>query len=160
MTKKTSTVAIDENARPATRRRRSARSPAQGKKREKLQAAFLTAFRESCTVTQAAKTAGVGRRTHYDWLTADPSYQTQFEDLEEAVTETLEREAMRRASEGTLKPVFYQGKPCGDIREYSDTLMIFLLKARRPETYRERSDVTSTVQGTLRMIHELPNDDG
>jgi hypothetical protein len=120
MTKKTSTVAINEYAGPATRRRRSARSPAQGKKRERLQAAFLTAFRASCTVTQAAKTAGVGRRTHYDWLTADPSYQTQFEDLEEAVTETLEREAMRRASEGTLKPIFYQGKPCGEIREYSD----------------------------------------
>ena len=66
---------------------------------------------------------------------------------------------MRRASEGTLKPVFYQGKMCGEIREYSDTLLIFLLKARRPETYRERSDINSTVRGTLRMIHELPNDD-
>ncbi len=135
-------------------RRRSARSPAQGKKRGKLQAAFLAAFRESCTVTQAAKTAGVGRRTHYDWLKADPSYQAQFEDLEDAVTETLEREAMRRGTEGTLKPVFYQGKACGKIREYSDTLLIFLLKARRPETYRERSDVNSTIQGGITVTWE------
>ncbi len=114
-----------------------------------MQAAFLTAFRVSCTVTQAATQAGVGRRTHYDWLKADPSYQAQFADLEEAVTETLEREAMRRGTEGTLKPVFYQGKACGKIREFSDTLLIFLLKARRPETYRERSDVQSTIQGGI-----------
>ena len=159
MAKQLSTVATTQGGGTATGRRRSARTPAQGKKREKLQAAFLTAFRASCTVTQAAKTAGVGRRTHYDWLKADTSYQAQFADLEEEVTETLEREAMRRASEGTLKPVFYQGKTCGTIREYSDTFLIFLLKARRPETYRERSDVNSTVRGTLRMIHELPNDD-
>ena len=109
-------------------------------------------------VTQAAKQAGVGRRTHYDWLKADPSYQAQFEDLEEAVTETLEQEARRRGSEGTLKPVFYQGKGCGEIREYSDTLLIFMLKARRPETYRERSDINSTLQGTIetvsRIVHE------
>ncbi len=149
-------AAAQKGEKTATRHRRSAHTPAQGKKREKLQAAFLTAFRESCTVAQAAKTAKVGRRTHYDWLKADPSYREQFEDLEEAVTETLEREAMRRASEGTLKPVFYQGKTCGEIREYSDTLLIFLLKARRPETYRERSDINSTLQGTVRMIHELP----
>ena len=50
----------------------------------------------------------------------------EFEDADEEVTETLEREATRRASKGTLKPVFYQGKVCGEIREYSDTLLIFL----------------------------------
>ena len=119
-----------------------------------MQAAFLTAFRVSCTVTQAATQAGVGRRTHYDWLKADPSYQAQFEDLEEEVTETLEREAIRRGSEGTLKPVFYQGKACDEIREYSDTLLIFLLKARRPETYRERSDVNNTIQGGITVTWE------
>ncbi len=144
--------------KPASKRRRPAHTLAHGKKKEKLQAAFLTAFRESCTVTQAAKQAGIARRTHYNWLKADPSYQAQFEDLEEEVTETHEREAMRRASEGTLKPVFYQGKTCGEIREFSDTLLIFLLKARRPETYRERSDVNSTIKGTIetvsRIVHE------
>lgn len=147
-------TAPDKDRKTVTTRRRSARTPAQDKKRGKSQAAFLTAFRESCTVAQAAKTAEVGRRTHYDWLKADPSYRAQFEDLEEAVTETLEREAMRRASEGTLKPVFYQGKACGEIREYSDTLLIFLLKARRPETYRERSDVNSTIQGGIAISWE------
>ena len=65
---KTKTL-TEKDRKTVTTGRRSARTPAQDKKRGKSQAAFLTAFRESCTVTQAAKTAGVGRRTHYDWLT-------------------------------------------------------------------------------------------
>ena len=140
----------NDSGSPTARRRTSAHTPAQYKKRE-LQAAFLQAFQTVCTVTKAAAKAGIGRRTHYDWLKADPSYAAQFEDLEQAVTETLEQEVIRRASKGTLKPVFYQGKTCGQIREYSDTLLIFLLKARRPETYRDRSDVNSTIQGSLEV---------
>jgi len=31
-----------------------------------------------------------------------------------------------------LKPVYYQGEQCGEVREYSDTLLIFILKARDP----------------------------
>lgn len=53
----------------------------------------------------------------------------------------LEDEAHRRAFEGVDKPVFYQGDECGTIREYSDTLAIFLLKAHNPEKYRENSKV-------------------
>jgi hypothetical protein len=35
--------------------------------------------------------------------------------------------------------VYYQGAQCGTIREYSDTLLIFLLKAKRPEEFREET---------------------
>ena len=50
----------------------------------------------------------------------------------------LELEARRRAVEGTERPVFYQGGEVGYVREYSDTLLIFLLKAHRPNKFRER----------------------
>ena len=36
-----------------------------------------------------------------------------------------------------MRPVFHQGKEIGSIREYSDTLLIFMLKARRPATFRD-----------------------
>ena len=42
--------------------------------------------------------------------------------------DALEAEARRRAVEGVRKPVFYQGVICGWVGEYSDTLLIFLLK--------------------------------
>ena len=48
---------------------------------------------------------------------------------------------------GVDEPVFYQGAQCGAVRKYSDTLLIFMLKARRPEKYRERANVELTGQG-------------
>ncbi len=47
-------------------------------------------------------------------------------------------EAVRRAVEGTEKPVYQQGRLVGHVQEYSDTLLIFLLKGRRPEKYGEK----------------------
>ena len=55
----------------------------------------------------------------------------------ESAVDDLEAEAWRRAKEGVEKPVFQGGKQVGVIREYSDTLMATLLKAHRPEKYRE-----------------------
>lgn len=53
----------------------------------------------------------------------------------------MEVEAQRRAVDGTRKPVYYKGVKVGAVQEYSDNLMMFLLKARRPEVYRERVDL-------------------
>jgi hypothetical protein len=33
--------------------------------------------------------------------------------------------------------VFHQGREIGAIREYSDTLLVFMLKARRPAKFRD-----------------------
>lgn len=35
---------------------------------------------------------------------------------------------------------FTEGKVVGKIRDYSDSLLIFLLKAKQPEVYRDRFD--------------------
>jgi hypothetical protein len=37
-----------------------------------------------------------------------------------------------RAVEGVERPVFQRGQQVGTIREYSDRLLMFMLKARRP----------------------------
>ena len=51
----------------------------------------------------------------------------------------LEAEADRRAVEGVVKPLFYKGQRLPvEVREYSDVLLMFRLKALRPEQYRER----------------------
>ena len=42
---------------------------------------------------------------------------------------------MRRAREGVEEPVFQGGLCCGHVRRYSDLLLIFLLKSRRPHRY-------------------------
>lgn len=110
---------------------------------EKNKKAFLSAFAECGNVTEAAKLAGVDRTRHYDWL-KDPAYAERFADAEAQAIDGLEKEARRRAIEGTDKPVFYRGGECGVIREYSDTLLIFLLKGARPEKYRDNSRIEHT----------------
>src|SRR3546814_7353658 len=47
----------------------------------------------------------------------------------------LEAVLLERAAHGVEKPVFYGGKPCGKVRQYSDTLAMFILRAKRPNTY-------------------------
>ncbi len=69
----------------------------------------------------------------------------------------LEAEAFRRAVEGVEKPVgWYKGEPGGYVREYSDVLLMFQLKALRPEKCRERVDL----RGSLAHIDlaQLPDE--
>ena len=69
----------------------------------------------------------MARSNHYDWL-VDPEYAEAFRDAHQEACDSLRSEARRRAVEGVVKPVYYQGVECGGIREYSDTLLIFLMK--------------------------------
>lgn len=119
------------------------RSRVRDASREEQQARFLKELRRRANVTGAARKAGVGRRTAYDWYDADEAFAAAWDEaLEEAVDE-LEDAAWRRAKDGVLKPVFQKGEKVGQVREYSDQLMTLLLKAHRPERFRERFDVTS-----------------
>ena len=113
------------------------------------QRAFIAAFRETGNVRLACQTADVGRTSHYRWLGEDPDYAEAFMGAEEDAADLLEAEAQRRAVEGVEKPTgWYKGQAGGYVREYSDTLLIFLLKGLRPEKYRERMEV----QGSLASI--------
>lgn len=104
-----------------------------GKKR-----AFLASYGELGNITLAAEAAKIYRTTHYDWLESDPDYRQRYEDAREAAADRLEAEARRRAVEGVRKPAgWFRGEPGGYVQEYSDTLLIFLLKGLRPEKYVE-----------------------
>lgn len=147
-TTKRKAPARKKTARKASSRRRSPLSTAE--KREK----FLVAYRETGNVTLSAQAAGVARSTHYKRWTKGKAYRADFEDARSEAADVLEREARRRAVSGTKEPVFYGGEICGHIRRYSDTLLIFLLKAARPEKYRERSNFN------LNVADEPPKDEG
>jgi hypothetical protein len=98
---------------------------------------FIRSLTESPNVAEAARRAGVARRTPYARREVDPDFAAAWDEAVESATDDLAGEGWRRAKDGCEKPVFYQGGECGRIREYSDTLLIFLLKAHRPTVYRE-----------------------
>ncbi len=101
-------------------------------------AAFLESLGETANVTASAKLTELSRVALYAWKAEDAEFSAAWEAALDLGSDALEDEAIRRAREGTLKPVFYKGEECGLVREFSDTLLIFMLKARRPERFRER----------------------
>src|SRR5690242_2167090 len=106
---------------------------------------FLSEYSKLGVILKAAPAAGIDRKTHYNWLKSDAEYAELFERAKEDYLEKLEAEADRRAVEGTLRPVFHQGEECGQIREFSDTLLIFRLKCLAPEKYRENQKIDLNV---------------
>ncbi len=104
---------------------------------------FLASYRKCGNITKAAKATRVDRSTVYARRESDPEFEKAMLAAQEEAVDLLEEEARRRAADGSVKPVFYQGKQVATVREYSDTLLIVLLKANRPEKYRERADITS-----------------
>src|SRR3990170_2088581 len=115
-----------------------------GTTRRPWEAAFIEALRQTANVSRAARMAGVGRRTVYDRRKASEAFREAWDDAREEAADLLEAEARRRAVEGIEEPVHYHGEVCGYVSRYSDTLLIFLLKAARPEKYRERYNLEHT----------------
>lgn len=104
-------------------------------------ATFLKALAVSGVVLTACKKAKIGRTTAYKYRDEDSEFAAAWDAALDDAADVMEEEAYRRAVVGTLKPVYQGGQKVGSIREYSDTLLIFRLKAARPEKYRERTDV-------------------
>lgn len=110
------------------------------KRKQKL----LEYLEQTGRVDLACKLAKVPRRTAYAWRMDDSEFSKDWEIAIDRAVGLLEDEAHRRAHEGTDEPQFYQGVVCGHVRKYSDTLLIFLLKAHRPERYRDRASIEHT----------------
>ena len=105
-----------------------------GKKRR-----FLRAYIETGNITLAAQRAVIERGTIQRWRNKSSVFDQQVREAEDHYADMLEREADRRAVDGTEEPVFYRGEKVGDIRRYSDTLLIFRLNGLRPDKYVHRT---------------------
>jgi hypothetical protein len=126
--------------------------------------AFFSVLAETANVSRACSAVSIARQTAYNRYEEDKEFAEKWEQAVAVGICALEDEANRRAFEGVDKPVFYQGQRTGQwvdkdgkpteskegavafkpnvIREYSDTLAIFMLKAHKPEKYRERFEHT------------------
>ena len=105
---------------------------------------FLSTLGQSANVSLACEVAHIDRSTAYKERSRNPVFRDEWDGAMDDAIDALEAEAWRRAKDGVEKPVFQGGKQVGAIREYSDTLMVTLLKAHRPEKYRENFKVETT----------------
>lgn len=99
-------------------------------------AAFLKAYSECGSIFHACKAVKISRKSYYDWRASDKAFAEAADEAFTVNTERLEFTAYKRAV-GT--PAVYDDR--GNIiraeRGGSDTLLIFLLKSRKPGTYAE-----------------------
>jgi hypothetical protein len=105
---------------------------------------FLDHLARTANVTRSAELANVDRPALYKRRKADLEFAKAWDEAVDLGTDALEDEAIRRAHEGVDDPVFFQGNKCGTIRRYSDTLLIFMLKARRPDVFKDRTSTELT----------------
>lgn len=114
--------------------------------------AFLATLAETGNVTRSATAVGASRSVVYEWRMADEEFAKAWDQAVRIAVYGLEDEARRRAEEGVEEPVFHQGSQCGTVRKFSDTLLIFLLKAHDPK-YREKTglELTGANGGPVQM---------
>lgn len=124
------------------------------KERQKL---FLEEFAQNANILLSARKAGVSRKTIYVWLEIDEDFSFAFNQAKEDANDMLRAEIYRRAIEGVPEKVWQLGKYCGETTKYSDTLLIFLCKARMPE-FRDKG---LTINNVLPKEYNFdPNIDG
>lgn len=118
---------------------------------ERRRVLFLRAFAEHGNVTAACRVAGIGRTIVYEWKEHDPAFAEAYQRASDESLENLEGEAYRRAVVGVRseKGVYHQGQLVGIETkvEWSDGLLMFLLKARNPAKYRENATLEHTGPG-------------
>ena len=109
------------------------------------QRALLAAVAHCLSVTKACAQVGLSRQTHYAWLHQDPAYAEAFATAKQMGAEWLEDVAVARATQ----------------RDHpSDTLLIFLLKGAKPETYRDsvkhegRTEISELLKAVLLELHD------
>lgn len=105
--------------------------------------AFLVAFAVTGNVSAACRSAACDRRNVYRWLEHDERFSLEYRQAELSSEDVLEAAAFKRAVQGTQKQRGIYDRSGRRVEtevvtEYSDVLLMFLLKARNPAKYRER----------------------
>jgi hypothetical protein len=117
---------------------------------------FLATLADTGIVSVAVEIAGTSRTRVYELRKRDAAFAGAWEEAEERAADALEAEAWRRAVAGVPEPLVSSGKVVRDddgqpiaIRRYSDNLLLALLKARRPDKFKDRAVVEHDIADGL-----------
>jgi len=102
---------------------------------------YLRAIPKVFTVSAALKAAGATSGDLSRWRQDDPEFAQREREARDEVADALESEAIRRGMKGVRTPVYQGGLLAGYTTVYSDPLLTLMLKASRPDRFRERSEV-------------------
>lgn len=100
-------------------------------------------------MSASARFAKISMYRVREWRKNDEHFDARCRSAIDTAIDGLEKEAYRRAVHGTDKPVSFKGEITDWYKEYSDTLLIKLLKANRPDKYAERQQISGPQGGPL-----------
>ena len=128
---------------------------------------LLAALEYNANVTRACKVAGITTSCAYQHKQNNPDFAADWDAAIKAAVDRLEGVAWLRATEGVEKPVYQQGQCVGYVQQYSDSLLIFLLKGHNPDRFKDRAAVElmakvdiSDAKGELSELFETGAVDG
>ena len=143
---------------------------------------FLDTMRETANVRLACHAAGIPRSSAYFRREKNKKFAAEWDEAIEEATDMLEAVALARAVKGierkrtvTTKEIKPDGSPqiisIQEISEqqYSNTLLMRLLEAHRPEKYRAHFEISAnlsnaellaSIQARLTRLRQGPARDG
>lgn len=105
--------------------------------------AMAVALATNGIVSKSAKAVGITPKTHWKWRKEDPEYAADIREANFIYKERLEAEADRRAVDGVIEEIFdKEGNVIGQRTKYSDSLLMFRLKALDRKKYGDRTEVS------------------
>jgi hypothetical protein len=98
---------------------------------------FIEALAEGGSVEHAARSVGMSRVSAYRLRhrANGADFAAAWDGAMAHIVEKLEHATFERALSGTVKPVFHKGEQVGEVRIWSDTLAMFLLRAHNSRRY-------------------------
>ena len=113
---------------------------------------FLEAVARGMGMTHACDHVGIDSSSATGLRKRNAEFRRRWNEAADIGTRLLEQEAQRRAYHGTEDPILDRhGNRIGTRSHYSDGLMMFLLKGRRPEKYRDHYDGGPRTPTTLNV---------
>ncbi len=118
---------------------------------------FIKTLGQVGNVSLACHAVGISRTTAYKTRKRYSSFSDDWDNAIAEAADILEGEARRRAVDGVEKPIYYKGEMIDTVREYSDGLLTLLLKAHKPERFRERKAIehSGPEGGPIRTAREM-----
>ncbi len=112
---------------------------------------FCEVVAEGWSVSAACRAVGIHRLAAYRLRDAHPEFRSAWAEAWESGADMLEDTARELAIEGSLVPVYWQGKVVGHQRRRSEMLLMLLLRGRRPEVFRDHASIAAD-DGQLRAF--------
>lgn len=113
---------------------------------------YLDLLRAGLSITDACQMLNRNKQTFTKYALTDPEFKAKIDEAWKEGADVLIEEAQRRGAEGWDEPVYQKGELVGYVRKYSDNLLMFSIKGRRPE-YKENPRIDLT-QNNLALNFE------